>query len=92
MKLLVNLWFTTKGFWYRGNQLREVDDRLMAIIPPTEISREIRSPKVIGKVHCILQFVTFSFRISVLFNVYSIPILPPLYYECLLLTRKICYN
>ena len=45
MKLLANLWFTTKGFWYCGNQLREVDDRLMAITPPTEISKEIRSLK-----------------------------------------------
>ena len=45
MKMLISLWFNTKGSWYIGTRIHEVDAQLVSISPPMEISKDIRSLK-----------------------------------------------
>ena len=42
-KMLMTLWFHTKGPWYIGNRVKEVDELLLSIRPPAELSKDIRS-------------------------------------------------
>ena len=80
MKMLLSLRFNTKLMkwsWYIGSRLHEVDEWLLMISPPSEVSKGIRSFKgkkllerytrIFGCEIC--NVFLYSFRVSILFNV-----------------------